>query len=78
MKNKSVAFIALASGLACSSVLLISGQSSAAFYDYGQGVVYDSTLNITWMKDANLLGTQLASNPSLINDIIIANGGGDP
>lgn len=68
MKSKSTLIV-------CNLALLISGQASAAFYDHGNGMVYDSSLNITWMQDANLLGTQLAGNPNLVNQIIAANGG---
>ena len=53
----------------------ISFSADAAFYSYGHGMVYDSSLNITWMQDANLLGTQLAGNSNLVNQIIAANGG---
>lgn len=37
--------------------LLISLNAEAALYDRGNGLVYDSDQNITWIKDANLFQT---------------------
>ena len=39
------------------------------------GMVYDDVHNITWAADANLFKTQAASNPNLVNEIIVGNGG---
>ncbi len=35
----------------------ISGTAHAALYDRGGGLIYDSALNVTWMKDANYAKT---------------------
>ena len=31
----------------------LSGGASAALFDRGGGLIYDSTLNVTWLQDAN-------------------------
>lgn len=36
---------------------------------------YDTTLNVTWMADANFFRAQAASNPSLVADVIASVGG---
>lgn len=38
----------------------VSGVSHAALYDRGNGMIYDSVQNITWLKDANYAATQFA------------------
>lgn len=38
---------------ALAASLLISLDASAALYDRGNGMIYDSSLNITWLQDAN-------------------------
>lgn len=48
--------------------------ASAALQTPVNGMIYDSTQNITWVQDANLFKTQAASNPNLVNEIISAVG----
>jgi hypothetical protein len=36
----------------------------------GSGLIFDTALNITWVQDANLLGTMEGRNPNLVTDII--------
>lgn len=36
---------------------------------------YDTTLNVTWMADANFFRGQAASNPNLVADVIASVGG---
>lgn len=38
-------------------MVVAAGASNAALYDRGNGLVYDSTLNITWLADANYAKT---------------------
>jgi len=45
--------------LALALLGLMSTASQAALVDRGNGLVYDSDLNITWLKDANLAQTSL-------------------
>ncbi|MBY0579075.1 MAG: hypothetical protein K2P57_08515 [Burkholderiales bacterium] len=54
------------------SWLLSANAAQAALTSNGNGLVYDSLLNVTWSSDANLLGTMLASDPSLVSKIIAA------
>lgn len=35
------------------SVLMLSGGASAALFDRGNGLIYDSVLDITWLQDMN-------------------------
>jgi len=39
--------------------------SHAALNDLGNGLVNDTTLNITWMKDANLVKSSCDANDAL-------------
>ena len=38
-------------------VLGMSGVANATLYDRGNGMVYDSLQNLTWLKDANYAKT---------------------
>jgi hypothetical protein len=59
-----------------SAAVLIAGVSApahAALIDRGNGMIYDSDLNITWLADANYFKTQVdAAGPILVNGIITA------
>ena len=44
--------------LACITSLTFSSFSDAAFIDAGNGMVYDSLLDVTWLQDANYAATQ--------------------
>jgi PEP-CTERM motif len=46
----------IAPALACTllATLAASGTGHAALFDRGNGLIYDSTLNLTWMQNANL------------------------
>ena len=68
--------------LAFSLTLGFSGTASADLENNGGGLIYDSTQNITWTQDANLLGTletnaiiTSGSDSGLIQQIINANSG---
>lgn len=53
--------------------LLLSLNSSialATLIDRGNGMIYDTELNLTWLSDANYFKTQAASDPNLVNTII--------
>lgn len=43
--------------LALATALFASLNANAALYDRGNGMIYDSTLNITWLQDANYAKT---------------------
>jgi hypothetical protein len=45
-------------GLLLSAVCLVS-VANATLIDRGNGMIYDSTQNITWLQDANLAGTTM-------------------
>lgn len=51
VSNLSLKRILLTSTLGVAS--LSSNFATAAFYDRGGGMIYDSTLNVTWLQDAN-------------------------
>jgi len=57
---------------ACLLALTLSPHASAALFDRGNGMIYDSDLNITWLADANYFKTQADADPTLINEIIAA------
>lgn len=64
--------------LAASIMLsLTSFTSQAALIDRGNGMIYDSDLNITWAADANLFKTQAASDPGLVSNLIDLTAGYD-
>lgn len=44
MITKTVLFVGM---------LTIAGSANAALYDRGGGLIYDSTLNVTWLQDAS-------------------------
>ncbi len=48
--------------------LSISGYSQAAFIDVGNGMVYDTLLDVTWLKDANYAATQYADSGGVQGD----------
>lgn len=64
MKNKN-AVVALAFAFAVVGV-------HAELFNRGNGLVFDSDLNITWLADFNSFGTQAIANPNLINDTVLA------
>ena len=43
--------------LAAGAVVVASGAAQAGLIDRGGGLIYDSTLNITWLQDANYAKT---------------------
>lgn len=51
----------LATGLVTAG-LLVSGAAQAALVDRGGGLIYDTTLNITWLADANYAKTQYTNS----------------
>ncbi|MFD0930805.1 VPLPA-CTERM sorting domain-containing protein [Methylophilus glucosoxydans] len=57
------------------SLAAFSTNSNAALKSYttnGVDLVYSSVSDVTWMKDANLLKTMMASDSSLVNKILSA------
>lgn len=44
--------------------------SQGALIDRGNGMVYDSTRNVTWVTDANLFRTQVQEDSTLVDRII--------
>ena len=48
--------------------LLAGGPAQAALLDRGGGLIYDSDLNITWLKDANYAATQFAASSGAQGD----------
>ena len=63
---------ACVAGLYCSA--LVSLSANAALIDRGGGLIFDTTLNITWLQDANYFRTQRASNRNIAQEIINAVG----
>ena len=56
MLKHSIALVGL-------SVLTLS--ANAAFFDRGDGMIYDNVLNITWLQDANYAATQYTETNGL-------------
>ena len=63
----------LLAGLPFCLMLGFSSAISAALIDNGNGLIYDTELNITWSRDANLLGTLELNNPNVVSRILSAN-----
>ena len=42
---------------AAAAIVTLSGAAQAALVDRGGGMIYDTTLNITWLADMNYAGT---------------------
>jgi hypothetical protein len=61
LKMKKIAVALATAGL------LVSGSALAALIDRGGGLIYDSTLNITWLKDANYSQTSGYDNDGRMN-----------
>lgn len=51
---------------------IFTGTAAAALVDRGNGLIYDTDMNITWTQDANLLNTMMTSDPNLPNKISAA------
>lgn len=60
------------SALLLTAGMALSPNASADLLDRGNGLVYDTDLNITWLANANLFKTQAAGNPNLVSQIIAA------
>lgn len=57
-------------GLAISLAMAATQSADAELIDRGNGMIYDSVQDITWLQDANYAKTEFASNPNRINEII--------
>ncbi len=53
--------------LASAITLTLTETAHAALYDRGNGMIYDSTLNITWLQDANYVFTSGYSATGQLN-----------
>ena len=53
-------------GLLAAGLFTVSAQ--AALYDRGNGMIYDDTLDITWLQDANYAATQYVATGGLEGD----------
>lgn len=51
-------------GMAGAGLLLVGGGAQAALVDAGNGLINDTTLNITWVADAGLSNTELVGTGS--------------
>jgi hypothetical protein len=58
---KKTAMVALLAGLG------LTGTSQAALFNRGNGLIYDSTQNITWLQDANYAKTSGDSSTGLMD-----------
>jgi hypothetical protein len=54
--------------LACITSLTFSGFAQTAFIDAGDGMVYDTLLDVTWLKDSNYAATQYANSGGTLGD----------
>jgi hypothetical protein len=52
----------ITSTFSCISLLTCTAISQAAFIDAGSGMVYDTLLDVTWLKDANYAATQYTNS----------------
>jgi hypothetical protein len=57
----------LAAGLALN---LAATTAQAALLDRGNGMIYDSDLNVTWLSDANYFKTQYTADNSILSTLI--------
>ncbi len=48
--------------------MVLSTSAHAALYDRGNGMIYDSDQNITWLKDANYAATQFSASSGTLGD----------
>lgn len=46
--------------VAASIIFVFTPSSKAALYDRGNGLIYDDTLNITWLQNASMTGSTLS------------------
>jgi hypothetical protein len=62
--------------LALAAGLFSVSSSNAALIDRGEGLIYDSDLNITWLKDANYAATALSDlrRNQIISEIVSVDG----
>ncbi|MDD4914879.1 MAG: hypothetical protein PHW13_07560 [Methylococcales bacterium] len=71
MTGRTLAAILIPIVLGC-----FSRNALAALTDNGDGLVYDSVLNITWTaQNGNLFQSMAGGNANLVNDIMAASGG---
>lgn len=78
--NRQNARVRLRGALLGVAGLMFSWSASAAVTDHGNGLVYDSTLNATWLQDANTFTTMYSggggwtgpTGAALVNGIIAA------
>lgn len=49
---------------------LLSGAAQAALVDRGNGMVYDTDRNITWLANGSLFKTQFDADPGVVADVI--------
>lgn len=64
MKMTNTSFRTSLGGLLLASACLVS-VAHAALIDRGNGMIYDSTQNITWLQNANLAGTRMTWDESV-------------
>ena len=53
--------------LSCLTSLFFTGSAHAIFIDAGDGMVYDTELGVTWLKDANNAKTSGFDSDGLMN-----------
>lgn len=68
MKKQSEFSIILSALLA--SGLSYPGISQAALLDRGNGLIYDTVLDVTWLSDTHYAATEFRNNSSRVSDII--------
>ena len=57
MKKKHTTVISAIYSMVLMSILMAAGTANAALIARGTDMVYDTVLNITWLTNANALGT---------------------
>lgn len=60
---------------ALSLMLIMAGSVKAALFDRGNGLIYDSILDITWLQDANYSGSTMIWDDAVTwaDDLVFAN-----
>lgn len=59
---------------ACLMALAATSTTQADLLDRGNGMIYDTVQNITWLQNANYAKTEFTNNPNRISQIIAAVG----
>ncbi|MDP8567582.1 Lcl domain-containing protein [Methylophilus aquaticus] len=72
LNQPAIKYTLAAASLALSTFSLNAQATLTGYTSGGQDVVYSSVSDVTWTKDANLLGSMIAADSSVISKIVAA------